>query len=157
MEIGKKRFPKATWLCGSIGEEIGGVKEGENDLVVSSMVLDYLDNQSYVIFLENARKWLKNDGKLLLIFPHPVRMASDLSRYFERKLGSNKTPWGENVPYYHRTVGDYLNRIIEAGFKIREVIEPELPNEAKEDVEAFKKYSACPMRLAVWAERSIIT
>lgn len=155
LDIGKEKFPKVTWIAGSIGDEIKEIKNGSTDWVISSMVLDYLDNKSFQGFLENCFKWLKKDGQILLVFPHPVRMVADLSKYFMRVAGTNRTPWGEMVPYNHRTVGDYINGVIKAGFEIKEVIEPELPKESiNDDSDAYKRYSAGPMRLAIYAVKN---
>lgn len=155
VEIGKNKFPDVRWIKSSIGVEIGVIERGTTDLVISSMVLDYMDNEAYEKFLENGYKWLKKSGRLLITIPHPVRFKADkMEDYFVRGKDKNVTPWGETVYYFHRTVSDYINRVIKAGFEIEELIEMEVPEEAKvDDKEAYERYTRGPMRLAIWAKR----
>lgn len=152
LEIAQKEIPKAKFICARIGSNIETIKDF--DLVISSMVLDYLDRSELEGFFANSYEWLMKDGYLLYLIPHPVRMVSeDLSLYFDRKRRLRRTPWGDEVKYFHRTVSDYINLTIKSGFEVVEVLEPEVDKEGMKDKEKYQKYSQFPVRLAVLARK----
>ena len=152
LSIAEGRYPKVKWIESSIGGEVEGIENDSTDLVTCSMVLNYLDNKQYKNFLRNCSKWLRDGGKILIVIPHPIRMVSGLDKYFDRIKCNNKTPWGEIVTYYHRTITDYVNEVLDAGFEIKELVEPELSKKIKkDDIKSYNYYSKCPMRLVIWA------
>jgi len=157
LEEARKDLPEVRWIEGSIADDFE-IKEGVTDLVTCSMVLNYLNNKELEKFLKNCNKWLKEEGWLLIAIPHPIRMTiQNLDEYFDRKKRTNDAFWGEKVIYFHRTVADYLNKIIEGGFEIKEIIEPELSEKGKEEDKILNqgKYAACPMRLVIMARKCL--
>lgn len=151
--LGKEKFPKVRWWNASISDPIEGIKEGKNEIVICSMVLNYLSDEEFRLFLKNCNRWLGKNGEIIIVLPHPIRMVSSLPNYFKRVKGKHDNPWGGKEDlYYHRTVGDYVNEVIKAGFEVRELNELELAKEAiKEGGENVEKYSNGPRRLAIWA------
>jgi ubiquinone/menaquinone biosynthesis C-methylase UbiE len=153
--LAKKETPEVRWILDSIAGNID-IGNGAFDLVTCSMVLNYLTTEELESFLKNADKWLKKGGTLLIVIPHPIRMVIEsLGEYFDRKKRTNDAFWGEKVVYFHRTMSDYLNEIIGGGFVLNEIIEPELSAEGKKEDGVINqgKYGACPMRLAILAQK----
>ena len=132
LKLAADKFPESELINASVSERIEDLENEKADVVVSTMVIDYLSNTEFESFLNNSLKWLKRGGKLFFILPHPIRDIYDnLPEYFKRRRRESLTPWGELVPYYQRTVGDYVNLTIKTGFNVLAVDEPEVPIEAK--------------------------
>ena len=125
------------------------------DIITSSMVLNYLDDKNLSLVFDKFRLWLRNDGRLFYVIPHPVRMVyGDLTKYFSRGRSEGETPWGTMTIFHRRTVSDYINATIQAGFTIELVDEPEVPERAEKDNPAqYKKYTSYPTRLVVKAKK----
>ncbi|OGK66348.1 hypothetical protein A2313_01510 [Candidatus Roizmanbacteria bacterium RIFOXYB2_FULL_41_10] len=156
LNYAKKQFPKAHYIHDSISENLS-VKKDHYDLITCHNVLHYLNNRQFSQALRNFFTWLKKDGLLFVITPHPVHMADviyqDIGKYFKRGKHMVKTHWGEKAPYYQRLVSDYINELVVAGFSIVQVEEPEIITEGKRDGKQYKHYSTSPARLAIKAKK----
>jgi SAM-dependent methyltransferase len=156
LKFAKKRFPKAHYIHDSISENLS-LKEEDYDLITCHNVLHYLNDRQFSQTLKNFYKWLKKDGLLFIITPHPVHMAEvvyhDIGKYFKRGKHMVKTRWGEQAPYYQRLVSDYINEFVAAGFFIEQVEEPEIITEGKRDKKQYRHYSTSPARLAIKARK----
>lgn len=123
--------PDATFLHRAI-EDLG-TDLGLFDLVVSRMALHYLADVDAVV--STANHLLRPGGRLVFSVSHPVITSNRqpeggrrtdwvVDGYFER--GPRERSWfGSNVVWYHRTTEDYVRAVLEAGFRIDAVRECE--------------------------------
>jgi SAM-dependent methyltransferase len=104
---------------------------GAFDLVYSSLTLHYLENLK-ALFAE-AHRALVPGGRLVFSVEHPIYTAPGrpgwstdktwpLDRYLEE--GPRSTDWlAKGVVKQHRTIGTYLNLLLEQGFALSRVEE----------------------------------
>lgn len=99
---------------------------GTVDLVLSRLALHYLPDVSGV--LAASRRWLSPGGRLVVSVVHPVITAQDarggggerrtswlVDDYFVP--GERRREWlGDAVRWHHRTVEDYVQALLVAGF-----------------------------------------
>lgn len=111
---------------------------GSFDLAVSSLVLHYVEDYHAVIV--RIRRALVPGGRLVFSVEHPMctalgtglwQLSPDgaelhwpVDRY--REEGERRSRWFvDGVVKYHRTVETYVNGLIDAGFLIERLEEPE--------------------------------
>jgi ubiquinone/menaquinone biosynthesis C-methylase UbiE len=103
------------------------LEDGEADLAVASMT--YQDLEQVEPALQEARRVLGPGGVLVASILHPAMSGDARSHYFSR--GRFSTPskrYPELVmPGTHRTVSDYVMALLDAGFVLEALSEPE-PN-----------------------------
>lgn len=150
LSIARRKLPRVKFLHSDITNP--KLSFEELDLITSSMVFFYLDQKQLEKVLASFHRWLKKDGILFYIVAHPVRFVhKNLREYFDRKWTNQETPWGTKILHFRRTVGDYVNATIKAGFTIKVVDEPEVLKEGKKYPKEYKKYTSFPSRLVVKA------
>ncbi len=153
LSITRKKLPEVKVIHSDINNP--KLSFEELDLITSSMVFFYLDQKQLEKVLTSFHRWLKKDGILFYIVAHPVRFVhKNLGEYFDRKWANQETPWGTKILHFRRTVGDYINATINAGFTIKIVNEPEVLKEGKKNPKDYKKYTSFPSRLVVMAVKS---
>ena len=108
------------------------------DCVVSSLALHYIEN--YKELVGEIASWLSPTGKLIFSVEHPIctplaaqKWAKDpngnslhwpVDNY--RDEGPRETTWFvDGVIKYHRTIKSYVNGLLDAGFSITRLLEPE--------------------------------
>ena len=101
------------------------------DLVVSSMVLLYLDEKQLKKTLQNFYTWLKGGGMLFYLTTHPFKTNKIVTDYQIRGWREILAPWGDMITVFHRTVSDFINETLSAGFILEIVDEPAFMPEAK--------------------------
>lgn len=126
-------------LTGTAGEVIHSTLEAWDyttaafDLVVSRLVLHYIDNVQAVF--ANVHKSLVDGGQFFFSVEHPVITSSDkgwqqgtprqdwvVDHYFQ--MGERVTTWmGGTVRKYHRTVEAYFSAAQQAGFTVQDLRE----------------------------------
>lgn len=105
------------------------------DLVYSSLALHYVENLRALI--ESVHRTLVPGGHLVISVEHPIYTAPNrpgwikdssggdtwpLDRYLDE--GPRSTDWlAKGVVKQHRTVGTYLNLLLEQGFTLSRVVE----------------------------------
>lgn len=143
------KFPKANIFLQDIA--LSNFANYSFNLITSSMMLDYLNDTNLLVTFKKFHSWLGVNGIFFYVIAHPIRMVyGDLTKYFIRGIDQGETPWGMIHTFYRRTVADYINATIKAGFTIELVDEPEVPIEAKkEDLSQYKKYISYPARLVI--------
>lgn len=125
------------------------------DLIISCMVLFYLNPRQLNKALRNFCHYLHKGGKLFYITGHPFRLVEgQSSRYLQRGKVTLDTPWGTKMKHYHHTIADFVNATIRAGFKLDYLDEPKLTGGEEENQEEFVRYSSYPSRLVVLASKS---
>jgi ubiquinone/menaquinone biosynthesis C-methylase UbiE len=141
-------------------------EEHSFDLATSSLALHYV--RDYASVLRKVCSALKPKGYFVFSVEHPICTANPigwckdplsqrelhwpLDRY--REEGKRNTTWFVgNVIKFHRTTETYVNGLIEAGFKILRLEEPEpLPKSIQEQPE-FSLHRRRPPVLLLSAEK----
>lgn len=137
---------------------------GTFDLILSSLVLHYIED--YPQLIESLKPRLNQNGTILFSVEHPIFTAEGSQTWVVDKDGKTlhwpvdhyydeswrtSTFLGESVMKYHRTMSQYINTLITAGFTIdalTEVIPPqEWLQEAEENLNELRR----PMMLIIKA------
>lgn len=140
-----------------LSEGLPGEQDGHYDLVLSPLMIHYLEDQSR-FFAECARV-LKPGGHLLFSTHHPVADAevSPSGNYFAREAISEQwdtvgTP--VTVTFYRRSLGEQIGVVTDSGFVITMLQEGSPTQRLKErNPEAFLRLSTQPNFLFVMARR----
>ncbi|GAB6189722.1 class I SAM-dependent methyltransferase [Marinitoga arctica] len=109
------------------------------DMIISSLTLHYVKDLNFT--LNEFRRILKNNGKLIFSIHHPIMtyLYFSLDNYFEEVLLEdkiNKVP----VYYYHRSLNDIFAALYKNNFIIERVVEPKPIKKFKEqDEKNYKK------------------
>lgn len=122
------------------------------DGVVSALALGYVADW-HDPFVEFARI-VKPGGFVVLSVKHPFDEfpLDDGACYFETEREVKE--WSVDVPYYRRPLSAMLNPIVDAGFEIDEVAEPQPTTAFRERCpELYETESRCPVFLCVRAVR----
>ncbi|MBN9390450.1 MAG: class I SAM-dependent methyltransferase [Chloroflexi bacterium] len=136
------------------------------EVVVSSLTFHYL-----VSFEDIARKvynWLTAGGDFVFSVEHPIFTAHG-SQDFYRDAGGNPlffpvdhyfsegqrdtTFLGEKVTKYHKTLTTYLSALLQNGFTITGVVEPQPPAHMLAASEGMKDELRRPMMLIISARK----
>ncbi|MBV5192299.1 ThiF family adenylyltransferase [Staphylococcus chromogenes] len=135
------------------------------DYIICNNIIDYIDNIDNILL--KLKSSLKDTGKLILTIPHPFKDSGFWEKeYYNQQWNYNKfiiddyfyegeqkksreNAKGETVikelSTYKRTTETYINKIINAGFEIIEVIAPKPKEIQKKDNEIlYKKSSKVP-------------
>lgn len=134
------------------------------DIVLSSLALHYVEN--FEIIVKKVHTILKPGGAFLFSAEHPVFTAYGTQDWYYDESGKilhfpvdhyyyegkrTATFLGEEVVKYHKTLTTYLNGLLENGFEIRRIVEPQPTQEMIEAVEGMKDEMRRPMMLIVSA------
>jgi len=114
------------------------------DVALSDRSVEYLDNKDLIKFFKNVFLSLKKGGKFYLITGHPLRVNNGhISTYLERGPRRVSLPWGMKVDLFHKTMSDFINAAIRAGFLIEYMEEPPIPLSLKrKDPKKFAHYKS---------------
>lgn len=142
----------AEFVQGDLGGPLAFADDGEFDGVVSALALGYVADWDSV-FAE-FRRVLDPGGFLVFSTGHPLDQfepADDRGgNYFavERRAKD----WDVEVPYYRRPFGEVLRPLLENGFRLAEVLEPQPTDAFREQrPERYEKESKNPVFLCVRA------
>lgn len=130
IELAAQRLgDRADFRIADLSRPLDFAGDGEFDVVVSPLVLDYLYDWRPV-FREFARV-LKPGGVFVASFGHP---ANDYYRYYPegRYFDIEQVSWVERgfaephvtVHHYRRSLMDAINPLMEAGFVLERLLEP---------------------------------
>ena len=138
---------------------------GSFDVVLSSLALHYV--RDYEPLMENIFRWLTPGGAFVFSAEHPVFTAYGSQDWYYGPDGEilhfpvdnyyyegRRTAifLGEPVTKYHRTLTTYLDTLLQSGFSIRRVVEPQPPADMM-DLPGMKDEMRRPMMLLVAAQR----
>ena len=141
--------------------------EGCADVVLSSLALHYV--RDYEALMARIAKWLAPGGVLVFSVEHPVFTAQGPQDWVYREDGSiahfpvddyfiegprDAVFLGEHVVKYHRTLTTCLAAVTRAGLMLREVREPQPPEEMM-SMEGMRDELRRPMMLIVRAEKPL--
>lgn len=136
------------------------------DVVISSLAFHYL--ASFEDIVKQVFAWLIKGGAFVFSAEHPIFTAYGtqdwyydahgtilhfpVDNYFdEGKRDANFL--GEKVLKYHKTLTTYLNSLIQGGFEITGVVEPQPSETMLKTVEGMKDELRRPMMLIVAARK----
>lgn len=142
------------------------IAENKYDLIFSSLVLHYI--KGYKALVSKVYKGLKKGGIFLFSVEHPAFTAEGsedflydekgniicfpLDNYFLE--GERDTNFlGSKVPKYHRTLTTYISTLLETGFSLKAIMEPEVASHLRHLDEMKEEYRR-PMMLIVKSEKS---
>lgn len=135
------------------------------DIVLSSLAFHYVED--FGLLVKRIAAWLKQGGELVFSVEHPVFTSYGTQDWYYDKDGTilhfpvdryyyegkrDAVFLGENVIKYHRTLTTYLNTLLQNGFVIQHIIEPQPPEEMM-DMEGMKDEMRRPMMLLVSAKK----
>jgi len=154
IDIARKKFPGVNFVHHELTDTpYNGVPTRVN-IVTAHFVLQYLNLDGMQVCLAEVHRLLAPNGLLAIGLPHPIRVAQQAgTSYFARHQCHLPAPWGGIAFSSGLTVSDYVNLLIELGFGIMRLEEPELIIEGEHEVGA-NAYSAGPTRLMLLAQAS---
>lgn len=131
--------------------------QNEYDLVTSRFAIHYVDNIQKLF--NNVHNALKENGKFVFSVQHPLTTSSFESKkagdrrenwivddYFI--AGERKEPWMDEVVIkFHRTIEQYFQALVRAGFQIVDLREGEPKIEHFSNEEEFKRRLRIPVVL----------
>jgi 2-polyprenyl-3-methyl-5-hydroxy-6-metoxy-1,4-benzoquinol methylase len=109
--------------------DLSPIDSGSQDIVFSAYALNYVDD--LLACFNDVFRVLKNDGLFVWSGAHPFCYSIDsetlrLNRsYFETGKSVEGEETGCPFASVHRTLSDYLNLLVEAGFALERVVEPD--------------------------------
>lgn len=123
------------------------------DGVVSSLVLTYVADWRDP--LAEFSRILRDGGFLVVSTAHPIDEfpLDDDESYFETE--ARTADWTVDVPYYRRPLAEMLNPLLDAGFRLDTVVEPQ-PTDAfaEQRPDIYEKESRQPVFLCLRAVKA---
>lgn len=136
------------------------------DVVVSSLAFHYIE--SFGMICSKVSQCLASGGDFVFSVEHPVFTAHGtedwycdgqgnklhwpVDRYFQE--GIRKTVFlGEEVYKYHKTLTTYVNTLLQSGFEIRGLVEPEPAAPMLEENPGMQDELRRPMMLLIAARK----
>ncbi|MEI3607057.1 class I SAM-dependent methyltransferase [Pseudogracilibacillus sp. SE30717A] len=109
------------------------------DLVISSLSIHYVEDYSALI--RNINRLLKSNGEFIFSTEHPIVTARKGTSHWISTEENNKLHWAldnyheegkrehdwfvDGVVIYHRTISTLINTLIENGFVLDKIVEPQ--------------------------------
>lgn len=136
------------------------------DAVISSLALHYVE--SFAAVCSSVYDWLAPEGTFAFSVEHPVFTAYGTQDWFYGDDGATlhwpvdryfSEGWrdavflGEQVAKHHKTLTTYLQSLIDAGFSLEAIVEPEPTDEMLDAVPEMKDELRRPMMLLVRAAK----
>lgn len=139
--------------------------ENSFDVVISSLVLHYIE--SFEDICKKIHRCLVHGGDFIFSVEHPIFTAQGkqewycdadgkplhwpVDSYFEEGV-RNAIFLGEEVMKYHKTLTTYVNTLIQCGFEILKLVEPQ-PASYLMDMPGMKDELRRPMMLLIAAHK----
>lgn len=140
-------------------------QEDSFDVVLSSLAFHYVKDLEPLV--ENISHWLKPGGSFVFSVEHPVFTAYGSQDWYYDENGKilhfpvdnyyieggrEAVFLGERVIKYHRTLTTYLDTLLQNGFQILRVVEPQPPEDMM-DIPGMRDELRRSMMLLVSAEK----
>lgn len=140
--------------------------DGAFDIVISSLAFHYI--KDFEALVSNISKWITPKGYFVFSVEHPVFTSYGTQDWFYDEKGSilhfpvdnyyyegkrDAVFLGEKVTKYHRTLTTYLNTLLQNGFQLQHIIEPQ-PPEVMLDIPGMKDEMRRPMMLIAAAQKN---
>lgn len=136
------------------------------DIVISSLAFHYVESFGQII--EKVSNLLTHGGEFVFSVEHPVFTAYGSQDWYYDENGNilhfpidnyyfegerNANFLGEKMIKYHRTITTYLNCLIQGGFELTGIVEPQPSEDLLRTVEGMKDELRRPMILIVSAKK----
>jgi SAM-dependent methyltransferase len=144
---------RATFYRSDLAEPLDFATDDEFDGVVGGSAFDHVEDWDH-LFSELARV-VSPGGFLVFSMRHPLvdRLEYDDWNYFE--VDERVEDWGVDVPHYPRPLSAVVNPLLDAGFRLEELVEPRPTDRFREkDPEAYGRLQKRPYWLCVRATRA---
>ena len=138
-----------------LGSSLDFLASGSFDLVLSSLVLEYL--LDWRATLGEFHRVLCRGGQLVASVTHPFSdfLYFESERYFETELVASEWKGFSRrvcMPGYRRSLEDTLNPFIDAGFKLDRILEPKATEDLRRaDPRHFEELRRQPVFLCIRA------
>lgn len=135
------------------------------DIILSSLAFHYIKDFNKLV--QEISKWMKKDGEIVFSVEHPVFTSYGSQEWYYDENGNilhfpvdnyyyegerEAVFLGETVIKYHRTLTTYLNTLLQNGFQLKHIIEPQPPKEML-GIEGMRDEMRRPMMLLVSAKK----
>lgn len=157
-------MPNVEYRCAAM-EDLNFAPESF-DVILSSLAFHYVSDFEQMV--QKIAQWLIPGGELIFSTEHPVFTAYGtqdwyyapdgkilhfpVDRYFEE--GPRQAIFlGEAVTKYHRTLTTYLETLLQQGFVLQHVVEPQ-PPESMRDLPGMQEEWRRPMMLLISARKN---
>ena len=155
--------PQIDYQC--VAMEDLQLPDGSFDVILSSLAFHYI--QDFPPLVANLSRWIKPGGRLVFSVEHPVFTAYGTQDWYYDADGNILHFPVDNYYYegrreavflrepvikYHRTLTTYLNTLLQNGWELLQVVEPQPPEEMLE-LEGMKDEMRRPMMLLVSARK----
>ncbi|MCC8153008.1 MAG: class I SAM-dependent methyltransferase [Tannerellaceae bacterium] len=162
----RNNFPNITYQC--IPVEEYDYPDGTFDIVISSLTFHYLE--SFEDICRKVYRTLTPGGNFIFSVEHPVFTAYGNQDWF---YDENQTPlhWpvdnyftegkrkalflGEEVIKYHKTMTTYLNGVLQSGFGITHIVEPQPDPALLDKIPGMRHELRRPMMLLIAAHKPL--
>lgn len=139
---------------------------GTFDVIISSLAFHYVKDWDTLI--KKISSWLRPDGDFVFSVEHPVFTAYGSQDWYYSEDGKilhfpvdnyfyegkrDAIFLGEHMTKYHRTLTTYISSLLDNGFAITKLAEPE-PPENMMDIPGMKDEMRRPMMLLIAAKRT---
>ena len=119
---------------------------------------------------KEVSRWIRPNGRFVFSVEHPVFTAHGTQDWYYDKEGTilhypvdryfyegqrDAVFLGEHVVKYHRTLTTYLNTLLENGFELRNIIEPQPPEDML-SIPGMADEMRRPMMLIVSAQKKAV-
>ncbi|TLS37147.1 class I SAM-dependent methyltransferase [Pseudalkalibacillus caeni] len=146
INLAKEKNPdeKISYLCSPFEDlDLSG---NQFDLVVSSLAIHYI--KDYTSLVKKVNELLKDNGQFIYSTEHPIVTARKEMNNWAKDKEGNKLHWAldhyqeegkreqhwviDGVIKYHRTVSSLVNGLIDNGFALEKMVEPQSTAEGLE-------------------------
>ena len=157
-------MPNVEYRCAAM-EDLNFAPESF-DVILSSLAFHYVSDFEQMV--QKIAQWLIPGGELIFSTEHPVFTAYGtqdwyyapdgkilhfpVDRYFEESP-RQAIFLGEAVTKYHRTLTTYLETLLQQGFVLQHVVEPQ-PPESMRDLPGMQEEWRRPMMLLISARKN---
>jgi len=137
------------------------------DIVLSSLAFHYLE--SFAAICRKVARWTAPAAHFVFSVEHPVFTAQGPQQWILDQEG-RPLYWpvdnyytegrrdavflGQHITKYHRTLTTYINDLLEAGFAIRKLVEPQPAPELLRSNAAMKEELRRPMMLLIASQKT---
>ncbi len=139
---------------------------GTFDVIISSLAFHYVKDWDTLI--RKISSWLRPDGDFVFSVEHPVFTAYGSQDWYYSEDGKilhfpvdnyfyegerDAVFLGEHMTKYHRTLTTYISSLLDNGFTITKLAEPEPPEDMM-DIPGMKDEMRRPMMLLIAAKKT---
>jgi ubiquinone/menaquinone biosynthesis C-methylase UbiE len=136
---------RARVICANLGQPLSMFPDNYFDLIVAPLVIHYIDNWKQ-LFNELARI-LKKKGEIVISLPQPHMTAIlfNLDNYYKKCVIEDEWDKVGKVTFYHHTLHELFDCILNAGFILTALKEPYPLQELKDaDPKMYKNVTTKP-------------